>query len=276
MHVAQQLRSDYFECRLEDELVAPEQLLGNWQPFDRFGLVIDEALGGLGASLLYQLAITQFYDCKPERRDAGATYPEFYIFHMGGPHGDFSHFDAWPPRKEIHLPANDPLALLEAINAHGISVLGVPEGSDGDTRVFERGPSSWAELGSARDRVRATFLYAPSGRVVCPDVVVRSSAPQTRENILGTIDIMSSVRAVRAHAADVGVTTGVMGSEDDLRWGAIAEARVSELSVEDRQRADAALQACTDAESNVLEQHYARRSFDEALERIAGYWDGEY
>lgn len=270
MHVAQQLKREYFECRIQTEPVLPEQIFGGWQPHDRFGLVIDEPLGGLGASLLHQLAITQFYECKPERRGAGACYPEFYIIHKGGPHGDFSHFDVWPPRKELHVPDDDPRALLETINGCGITVLALPEGGSGDLAELEQGPSSWAEQGSFRDRVRRSFLYSPSGRVKDPDIELRSATPQVRENIEGTLDIMASVRSVRERVSASGaVTSGVMGDADDLRWGEIVETRLTEISASDIERARSALQTCFDPKSDVLVQSYVSLTQPESLARIA-------
>ena len=271
MHVAQQLRSEQFECRMGGETVGREAILGEWHPLDRFGLVVDEPLGGLGASLLLQLAITQFFDCRPDRRGAGAAYPEFALFHLGGPHGDFSHFDFWPPRKEVLLPANDPLALLEAVNAAGISMLALPEGEHGDLSALESGPSSWAEQGSALDRLRTTFLYSPSGRVDRPDFELLSAAPQARENIDGTLDIMSSVRAIRERVAASGrATTGVMGDADDLRWAEIVETRLDEVRPEAFELAAARVRACVDPGTGALVQSHAILSPDAALARIAG------
>lgn len=271
MHVAQQLRGEQFECRIGGEAVGHEAILGEWHPLDRFGLVVDEPLGGLGASLLLQLAITQFFDCRPGRRSAGATYPEFVLFHVGGPHGDFSHFDFWPPRKEVMLPPNDPVALLEAINSHGISVLALPAGEHGDLSAFESGPSSWAEQGSALDRLRATFIYSPSGRVDRPDFELRSAAPQARENIDGTLDIISTVRSIRERVGTSGmVTTGVMGNADDLRWAEIVETRLAEVRPEAFELAAARVRACLDPGSGALVQSHAILSPTAALAMISG------
>lgn len=272
MHVAQQLREEYFECRRGNGPIPTADVLGEWHPLDRFGLVVDEALGGLGASLLLQLAITQFFDCKAERRTEGATYPEFYVFHVGGPHGDFSHFDFWPPRKEVHVSGDDPLSLVEALNSHAITVVALPEGVSGELSVLESGPSSWAEQGSALDRIRMAFTYSASGAVERPDFEIRSTAPQARENIDGTIDIMSSVRAIRESVAAAGrVSTGVMGDADNLRWGEIVETRLDEVPAEAFTRAAARIRERVDAESGVLVQSFSFLSPAAALERIAGF-----
>jgi hypothetical protein len=121
MHVAEQLFVEAFDVRIGGEPVSPEAIFPDWSLLDRFGIVVTEPLGGLGASLLLQLAIANFYAVRPDRRASVPVYPEVYLFHVGGPHGDFSYFDFWPPRKEVRLTASQPLSLLEAINAHGIT-----------------------------------------------------------------------------------------------------------------------------------------------------------
>ena len=67
------------------------------------------------------------------------VYPEIYLFHIGGPHGDFSYFDFWPPRKEVQVAASQPVSLLEAINAHGITRLAMPLGDIGAESALRTG-----------------------------------------------------------------------------------------------------------------------------------------
>ena len=105
MHAASQLFVEAFEVQVEGERVSPDTVFPDWSPLDRFGIVVTEPLGGLGASLLIQLAIAMFYSVRPDRRAGTPVYPEIYLFHVGGPHGDFSYFDFWPPRKEVRVPA---------------------------------------------------------------------------------------------------------------------------------------------------------------------------
>src|SRR5436190_24384995 len=89
MHVADQLFVEAFEVRIGDERVSPEAVFPDCSLLDRFGIVVTEPLGGLGASLLLQLAIAKFYSVRPDRRASVPVYPEIYLFHVGGPHGDF-------------------------------------------------------------------------------------------------------------------------------------------------------------------------------------------
>ncbi len=156
MHVADQLFVEAFEVRIGGERVSPEAVFPDWSLLDRFGIVVTEPLGGLGASLLLQLAIAKFYSVRPDRRADMPVYPEIYLFHVGGPHGDFSYFDFWPPRKEVRVAASQPVSLLEAINAHGITRLAIPLG--------KRSPNRAEYLGRAGERSGASAVVF----CVCP------------------------------------------------------------------------------------------------------------
>src|SRR5947209_7891824 len=68
MHVADQLFVEAFEAQIGGERVSPEAIFPDWSLLDRFGIVVSEPLGGLGASLLLQLAIANFYSVRPDRR----------------------------------------------------------------------------------------------------------------------------------------------------------------------------------------------------------------
>lgn len=161
MHVAGELFVEAFEAQVEGERVSPDTVFPDWSPLDRFGIVVTEPLGGLGASLLIQLAIAMFYSVRPDRRAGAPVYPEIYLLHVGGPHGDFSYFDFWPPRKEVRVAAAQPVSLLEAINAHGITRLAMPLGAD----VVERRVDEVAQ--SVRDRVAAALAArGSSGELV--------------------------------------------------------------------------------------------------------------
>ena len=60
MHAAGQLFVEAFEVQVEGERVSADTVFPDWSPLDRFGIVVTEPLGGLGASLLLQLAIAMF------------------------------------------------------------------------------------------------------------------------------------------------------------------------------------------------------------------------
>ena len=84
MHAASQLFVEAFEVQIDGERVSPDTVFPDWSPLDRFGIVVTEPLGGLGASLLLQLAIAMFYSVRPDRRAGTPVYPEIYLFHVGG------------------------------------------------------------------------------------------------------------------------------------------------------------------------------------------------
>ena len=83
MHVVTLLKADMFDVEIDGKPASIAQALPDWNPHDRFGLVIDDALGGIGATHLLQIAITAFYDIKPSRRTELTVYPEIYAFHIG-------------------------------------------------------------------------------------------------------------------------------------------------------------------------------------------------
>jgi hypothetical protein len=79
MRTARQFDEGDFLVRIFGVIAHRDQLLENWRPHDRLGVVMHELFGAVGASRLIQLAITTFYDAKPSRREGfpvpgGAPY----------------------------------------------------------------------------------------------------------------------------------------------------------------------------------------------------------
>ena len=74
MHVADQIFAEAFEVEVGGERVSPEAVFPNWSLLDRFGIIVAEPLGGLGASLPLQLAIANFYSVRPDRRASWPVY----------------------------------------------------------------------------------------------------------------------------------------------------------------------------------------------------------
>src|ERR1700694_6007486 len=107
MHTAIQLNAKLFDIEIEGRRVALDALLPDWNSTERFGIIVRQPLGSLGASLLIQAVITAFYDLRRARKQVGAVYPEIYLLHVGGRWGDHSTLDFWPPRKEVFV-ADDP------------------------------------------------------------------------------------------------------------------------------------------------------------------------
>lgn len=271
MHVAGQLFTESFGARIAGEEVGVDAVFPDWIERDVFGIVVDTALGGLGASLLMQLAIAKFYEVKPARRREAPSYPDLFVFHVGGHRGDFSYFDCWPPRREVFLPTgSSPLTLLEEVNSRGVTRLALPAGPLGDPAVLTQGPSVWAEQGAAIDRLRSCFLYAPGGEVEGGDTELFSTDPRVFENIAGTLDPRPTIRADRERAAHVAATTpGAPLDIDALRWDDIAERRYVELSDEARRRVGDRMSDRFGSAGRGLHESYARITPEQALSRIA-------
>lgn len=270
MHVAEQLFVEAFEVHVGGERVSPEVIFPDWSLLDRFGIVVTEPLGGLGASLLLQLAIAKFYSVRPERRAGLPVYPEIYLFHVGGPHGDFSYFDFWPPRKEVRVGVAQPVSLLEAINAHGITRLAVPLGNAGAEAVLRDGPSTWAEQASAAERLRSCFVYAADGHVTDGDIRISSRDPRVHENVTASVAPLPGAIAFRAEmASDTPPRLpGPALAADIDRWVDLVEDRAGEVAQADRSHAAQALAGRVRA--GELAEIYRRISTAEGLARIAG------
>lgn len=157
MHTVTQLKASMFGVSVDGTPATPADVFPGWHLHDRLGVVIDEPLGGLGATHLIQLAITSFYDAAERRRGELTVYPEIFAFHFGKPRGSHAAFDFWPARREVML-SGDPCDLLDAINDRGITRLAVP---DRPAWAFEYRPK---EADTALDRVQSAFVYDSSGR----------------------------------------------------------------------------------------------------------------
>jgi len=165
MHVVTLLKADMFDVEIDGKPASIAQALPDWNPHDRFGLVIDDALGGIGATHLLQIATTSFYDVKPSRRTELTVYPEIYAFHIGKGYGAHAPYDFWPARREI-ITSLDHREVLDAINDRGITRLAVPN----------RAPLEVVH------RPKEVDVYSPSGRVSDPDLVISGNDKRTEYN----------------------------------------------------------------------------------------------
>jgi hypothetical protein len=191
VHTARQLDRAAFAVRVNGLPAGREDVLPGWHVHDRLGVVMTEPFGALGASHLIQLAITAWYDVRPARREAmpdsrnnkhpNAVYPEIFLLHVGGRHGDHSAFDFWPARKEVFLPA-DPRIVLDAINDRAITRLLVP---DAPPVAVEH---EFKEPAAARERIESVYAYSPCGRVDAPDVEIAGLQPRAEANIRMILD----------------------------------------------------------------------------------------
>jgi len=263
MHTATQLESSLFSVKFNGAASSREDLFPEWLPHDRLGVVVTEPFGAIGTSHLIQLAITAFYDARPDRRAAvveravnsspNAIYPEIYLFHVGGRYGDHSWFDFWPARKEVFVDRHPP-KVLDAINDRGITRLAVP---DARPTAVEH---EFKEPAAARDRIVTALGYSATGRVSDPTWEVAGLSARTEANILRILD---PDRRYVAH------DDAAQDGDPDLEarsWPTITRARLSE-AVDGLEVARARREAIRNAQG-LAEETYRQISVDEALEML--------
>jgi len=255
MHTAFDLQATSFGITIDNKAAGLPDLFPEWSAHDRFGIVMTEPFGALGASLLIQLAVVAFYDALPDRRALPARYPEIYLFHVGGRFGDFSSFDFWPPRKEVFLP-HDANTVLEALNDRAITRLAVPEALPRATEFAYKEPAAAAE------RIVSCFAYGPGGRAAEADVRIVARDPILSRYAESTLDVPASLAKARTYP----VSDQPERRRDRIRWLEQLESRVDEVSnaapIRDVIRAGRA--------SGPLLETFRRLEIDEALQRLAG------
>lgn len=201
MHVSVCCRPELFTAQRGGRQSPLGHIMPGWTPADRIGVVVDEPFGAVGASALIQAAIALFYEAQPQRRRD--QYPPVFVFHVGGPHGDFSPMDVWPARKEVFLTAGDPYALLGAITDRAITRLLLPEGGPdpadtvgvgpegdeaGDPGWLTRASSGWTDIASFRERLASAYAYSPAGCVQDPDTTVSTGDEQCESMVEDVLD----------------------------------------------------------------------------------------
>ncbi|MBT0781296.1 hypothetical protein [Paracoccus sp. pheM1] len=173
MHVVSLLRTDMFSICIGGVASGLDDLFPDWTELDRFGLVIDEPPGGVGATHLLQAAMMAYCDAKPPRRTSRAVYPEIYAFHIGKCDGAHGPYDFWPARREVILRTDDHRKVLDTINDRGITRLAVP---DRPPRQVVHRPK---KVEAALDRIASAFVYDASGRVAMSRSRAPTSAPSS-------------------------------------------------------------------------------------------------
>jgi hypothetical protein len=179
-----------FEIGLAGRSASIERLFPGFGEHDRLGLVMRQPCGAVGASALIAATITAFYDIQRSRGSDFFIYPDYYLFHVGGPLGDHARLDIWPRRKEV-LVEDDPERILEAINDRAITRL-----------VVEEGPARERELdaepvASARARIVSSLAYSASGRVADADVRIESN-PVAEGYVEAILDPEARIERLRA------------------------------------------------------------------------------
>jgi hypothetical protein len=243
MHSSRELRSDLFEIDVAGSRVALTGLFEGFGEQDRLGVVVRGPCGAVGASALICATITAFYDIQRARGGEFFVYPDYFLFHAGGPHGDHARLDVFPARKEV-VVTDEPEALLEAINDRGITRLVVEDGAPGDPELDS------AEVASARGRMVTCLAYSPSGRVRDGDVRIAGN-DSTEGYVEAILDPESRIERLRAG-----------GEADRARADAIA-LRAGEVPAE--LRAPVAAERAELIEDGRPVETYRRIGVDEAL-----------
>ena len=255
MHVVTLLKAEMFDVEIDGRPASIAEALPNWNSHDRFGLVIDDALGGIGATHLLQIAITSFYDVKPSRRTELAVYPEIYAFHIGKGYGAHAPYDFWPARREV-ITSRDHREVLDAINDRGITRLAVP---DRQPREVVHRPK---EVDAALDRIASAFVYSPSGRVEAPDLIIAGNDRRTEFNP------NSALRPRYTDSRPASVSTAAKPvKEVDSSYQEWLREREHDLTSDERTFVERRREALR--KDGLVSESYRRVSVREALMRLA-------
>jgi hypothetical protein len=244
MHSSRELSSSSFEIEVDGATASIEELFEGFGEQDRLGVVLTRPCGAVGASTLITATITAFYDIQRARGADFFVYPDYYLFHVGGPLGDHGRLDVWPPHKEVVVPAGAD-RVLEAVNDRAITRLVVEDGDAGEA------PSDRAALASARGRIETCLAYSPSGRVKDADVRIVGNEV-TEGYVEAILDPEARIARLRAE-----------GNEE--RAAAIA-ARAGEVDRASRQSVLTGRREL--AEDGVPVETYRRIGLDDALGRL--------
>ncbi|MFE3028213.1 hypothetical protein [Nocardia tengchongensis] len=228
MHTATQLNESMFSVELDGTVATLGELFPAWGPNDRFGIVVHEPFGAIGASLLIQAAITAFFDCVPERRTSIAQYPEIYIFSVGRTFGDHSMFDFWPPRKEVVVPA-DPIRILDAINDRAITRLAVPDGVPLPVDFADRMAAGWSEVNSTLERVSSAFAYSSNGQLDNSDISITATSGELESNGMLALDPDQTLNHARSMTDAEFAAIGPYAKRDAIRFIEFVSGRIDEF-----------------------------------------------
>lgn len=251
MHTATFFNTGMFSVTIDEAAATPQALL-NWGPQDRLGLVVTSSFGGLGASLLTQLATSVFYDEPGKGRRDGPVYPDIYCFHVGGRYGNHGAFDFAPSRKEVIVETSD---VLGVINSHGITHLVVP---DGPAHTIKHG---FKEPEAAADRIKACFAYGHEGAMENADVVICSTEPWVLRNSQMTLRPEEMM-------ADLASRTWSSPEEHEDKQSVVQSYRDRAYEVGEELRAHKIQRFVAAELTGKLEESYRRVSLDFALSRL--------
>ncbi len=260
MHVATLLAAEMFDISVDGRPGTIADALPDWSLHDRLGVVIDEPLGGVGASHLIQIASVAYYDARTERRKR--VYPEIYAFHVGRGQGSHSAYDFWPARREV-IVTGDHRDLLDAINDRAITRLALPKRTP---RTVEHRRK---EKEAAEDRLVQAFLYAPDGRMADGDLTIASNdtrAEYSTGRVLQPVYLSPPTAAAPQRPGPAGQI-----KERDPAYGEWLEARRGDITQEQREAAIARRAAVT--RDGLVRESYRRIAVADALERLGLFPD---
>lgn len=247
MHSSRELRSSFFRIAVAGSEVPLTELFEGFGEGDRLGVILHSPCGAVGASALITATVTAFYDIQRARGPDFFIYPDYFLFHVGGPLGDHSMLDVWPGHKEV-VVENEAERILEAVNDRAITRLVVEEGEPSDAG-FER-----ETLASARDRIVTCLAYSPSARVLDADVRIASN-PVTESYVEAVLDPEGHRDELRA------------GDEPTGAYAKAIAARAGEVEPDVRRRIREARAALLEDGAPV--ETYRRIGLDDALGQLA-------
>lgn len=227
MHVADMIYEHMFRVEVGDCVAKISDIFPEWTTSDRFGILIDSPLGGLGATNLIQIAMAAFYDCKPARRKERKIYPEIYAFHIGRDFGAFTEFDFWPARREI-VVSTDHREILDAINDRAITRLALP---DRPERTLEHRPK---EVDAALENLKSAFVYNSLGRVPDADFAITGIDRKTEHNPRRVIRPPN----VTAEMAQTMAASGSKSKETEPEYRIVIKRRFNAVTAEERSFAE--------------------------------------
>jgi hypothetical protein len=245
VHSARELRSSAFAIHVDGRRARLEELFEGFGEHDRLGVVVREPCGAVGASALISATVTAFYDIQRARGPDFFVYPDYFLFHVGGPLGDHARLDVWPRRKEV-VVADDPQEILEAIDDRAITRLVVENGPPGEPQLEEEA------VASARARIATCLAYSPGGRVFDADVRIESN-PVTEGYVEAILDPEARLSRLRAERGDEALVAAIERRAGEVRRevrGRIASGRARLV------------------ENGAVVETYRRLELDEALARL--------
>ena len=185
MHSTLELSSAAFAIQGDGRAASLDAVFAGFSEHDRLGVVVRQGCGAVGASTLILASVTAFYDIQRSRSENFFIYPDYFLFHVGGRHGDHRRLDIWPSHKEVVVD-DDPEELLRAINDRAITRLVLDDRPPRDAKLERE------SLASARARIMTALAYQASGRVARADVRITGNAV-TEAYVRGVLERSTSV-----------------------------------------------------------------------------------